>query len=217
MSKEQLLAIERQLHCPTGDEGVEMALNMNVTNEGMIASAIEALGVVDDEVILELGHGNGAHLSMLLSQGQGVRYHGLEISPTMQIEAQRIHQGEQRAEFHLYDGNTIPFDSQTFDKVISVNTLYFWNEPVQLLSNISRVMKPGGLLVLAFAQKEFMKTLPFVKSKFRLYDHQDFRALVHTSDLRLQALVDHTEEVKSKGGERVVRPFSVAIMVKENE
>ncbi|WP_192348554.1 methyltransferase domain-containing protein [Algoriphagus sp. Y33] len=59
-------------------------------------------------------------------------------------------------------------DSEAFDKVFTVNAIYFWSDPVVLAREIYRVLKPDGRLVVAFAGRDFMKKLPFTDFVFLL-------------------------------------------------
>lgn len=43
----------------------------------------------------------------------------------------------------------LPYDDESFDKVIAVETLYFWPDPVANLKEVHRILKPGGLVALA--------------------------------------------------------------------
>ncbi|MHC0443676.1 class I SAM-dependent methyltransferase, partial [Flavobacterium sp. 3-210] len=77
-------------------------------------------------------------------------------------EARKINRNfvsQKQAFFSLYDGNKIPFEDETFDKVFTVNTIYFWQKPEDLLSEIYRVLKPNGNFCLTFAEEDFMKKL----------------------------------------------------------
>ena len=49
------------------------------------------------------------------------------------------------------DGLTLPFWSDSFDRVFSVNTVYFWENPQEQLREMARVLKPHGRLLLGFA------------------------------------------------------------------
>ena len=44
---------------------------------------------------------------------------------------------------------SIPYDDKSFNKVIAIETFYFWSSPIANLREIRRVMKHGGLLALA--------------------------------------------------------------------
>jgi len=212
-SKEELAELERQLSCPEGAIGLEVAENMNESNISMTLAAIEKLDINSGDRVLEIGHGNCKHLLHIHEKGEGIDYCGLEISQTMHEEAKRIH-SKTSASFVLYDGNTIPFEVNSFDKVFTVNTIYFWKDAISLLQQIEQVLKPNGCCVIAFAQKSFMKNLPFVDSKFQLYDEEDMRKLVASSKLKIVDLVNISEIVQSKSFDEVKRDFIVVKLTK---
>lgn len=217
ITEEQLQGIAGQLSCPQGAQGIETGNMMHESNIGMTTAAIESLQITDGNYILELGHGNCGHLEKIFGQAASLRYAGLEISETMHTEARSKNEERvfgQQAAFQLYDGHIIPFAAGTFDKIMTVNTVYFWQDPVALLQEICRVLKPGGFFTLAFAQKEFMQQLPFVKYRFRLYDTAGITELISQTDFQLVEVVEKTEQVKSMSGDTIQRNFSVAKMKK---
>lgn len=211
-TEEQLLALEQQLSCPSGDLGLEVADRMNNTNIGMTLSSIDFLKLEDSNRVLELGHAACGHLEQLLSRADGVEYCGLEISESMWQAAVKRY-GE-RANFQLYDGVRIPFEDNSFDRVMSVNTIYFWSKPTELIQEIERVLKPGGFCVLAYADKSFMQDLPFVRDKFQLYGAQEIKQLVADSSMELVAIKNESEKVKSKTDQAVNRLYAMAKMRK---
>ncbi len=67
-----------------------------------------------------------------LKQAKNIRFFGLEISKTMQQEAESINKNllnQAHIEFQLYDGKTISFQDNSFDRIMTVNTVYFWENP----------------------------------------------------------------------------------------
>ena len=86
----ELQELASQLKCPNGIKGVEVADLMNETNISMTLHSIDRLNLLDNDSILELGHGNCAHLPYVLQQKKNLTYHGLEISELMYKEAKRI-------------------------------------------------------------------------------------------------------------------------------
>ena len=77
----------------------------------------------------------------------------------------------------VYDGQNIPFGEQSFDKIFTVNTLYFWKEPNTFLEEIYRVLRNNGTFVLTFGHKDFMSNLPFTQYGFQLYHTEDVEKL----------------------------------------
>lgn len=217
LSPSELKEIARQLSCPSGTQGLEMAQVMNDTNIGMTRASIQKLAVKAKHNILELGHGNCGHLELLFHQAQQLHYYGLEISETMQKEAKRINTAlikSEKAEFVLYDGKTIPFENDFFDRIMTVNTLYFWEKPATMFAELYRVLQPEGIFVLTFAQKEFMEKLPFTDYQFNLYNTADVQTLAANAGFSVMAVTDKTEEVKNKANQVVNRHFSIVEMKK---
>lgn len=217
MTDEELMNIADQLKGPHGPKGIDMATMMHETNIGMTLSAIESLAIADHDTILELGHGNAGHLKYILGEHPTSHYHGLETSTLMHEEAQTINQTyvtAGQATFHLYDGTNIPFDESSLDKIFTVNTLYFWANPLALLSSLHRVLKPGGRLSITFAQKSFMETLPFTRFGFELYDTEKAKALIAQTPFAIVDALTKTEKVKNKLGELVDRAYTTLVVTK---
>ncbi|UII33569.1 class I SAM-dependent methyltransferase [Fulvivirga ulvae] len=218
MTETELRQLEKQLGCPSGEMGIELGVTMHETNIGMTLNTIEFLDLHDGNLVLELGHGNCSHLEKLLGKAKNLAYHGLEISTLMHEEAQRINQqviADHKVDFKLYNGENIPFPESHFDRIMTVNTIYFWKEPEGFINEIGRKLKPNGCLVITFAQKDFMKNLPFVGENFTLYNQRDIEKLVEGSGLAITGYLDKTEEVKSKAGESVERFYSMVKLAKK--
>ena len=179
ITNQQLEAIESQLSCPSGDKGVAVGHAMHEGNIGMTLATIDALCIDEKEVVLEIGHGNCAHVKHIFAVSEPVKYIGLEISKTMHEEAQKqLSQVDaSKIEFKLYKGDTLPLESESIDKIMTVNTVYFWKEPLSFFMEIARVLKREGTCIVAFAEKGFMETLPFVNAKFSLYHINDIEML----------------------------------------
>jgi ubiquinone/menaquinone biosynthesis C-methylase UbiE len=209
---EQLKELATQLSKPSGEQGVEVANMMHDSNLGMTMSTANALKISDNDSILELGHGNGKHIAQILAQAKNVAYQGLEIAELMKQEAES--QNLSNASFKLFDGQIIPFESNSFTKAMTVNTIYFWQNPIELLNEVYRVLKPNGIFCIGFAQKEFMEMLPFTQHGFTLYNDGKLSALIGQTDFKIAKLESHTEKVRSKADEMVERTYTVASLIK---
>src|SRR5690554_5673878 len=146
MTTDELKEIASQLRNPHGENGIETGRLMHETNINMTLHAVDMLNLQNGDKILELGHGNGGHLEYLLGQRVGLVYHGLDISTLMNDEAKKINKvfiEKKQAYLSLYDGTNVPFPKNHFDKIFSVNTIYFWSDPEFLLMETYRVVKAG--------------------------------------------------------------------------
>jgi len=212
LNENELQQLAEQLSNPHGDFGLEVAQEMARTNLGMTQSAIRSLDLKPGDQILEIGHGNAAHLEYILSLSEGISYTGLEISETMHLEAKALNSHlakEGMIRFCHYEGQKIPFEDNSFTKIFSVNTVYFWSDPLAFVKEIHRVLNPSGRFSLAFAQKEFMERMPFTRFGFQLYDTADLASLLEKSDMRIESIEDFEEEVRAKSGEKTIRRYTV--------
>jgi ubiquinone/menaquinone biosynthesis C-methylase UbiE len=125
----------------------------------------------------------------------------------MNKEAKRIKQqfvDMQQASFNLYNGLNIPFADSYFDRIFTVNTIYFWAEPEFMMSELHRVIKPKGILNITFCQQNYMKQQPLTQFGFTLYDNEKIERLIDTTQFKIVGSDTQTEIVKSKTGDGLV-------------
>jgi len=212
LSEEELKELADQLRCPNGEQGILVAENMNSSNASMISETIESIPFSKVSSILELGHGNCSHLTALLSKKTGISYYGLEISEAMQSTALSLNKSLSETGnifFDLYNGTNIPFNNNQFDCVFSINTIYFWEKPEELLTEIHRVLKPDGILLLTFTSKETLEKLAFSKFGFNLYTLSDIERLAAHSGFTTEKIIEKKENAISKMGTPVERTFYI--------
>lgn len=206
----QLQKLAAQLRCPEGEEGIALGNAMNMRNLAVLLNGIQNLHLADGERLLELGYGNGGLLGYILSQAENLHYTGLEISPLMHQEASTFNQAYIQAgwaNYALYDGITLPIGEPLFDKILTVNTLYFWQDPATLLKNICNVLKIGGHFCVTFCERAMMEKLPFTHYGFQLYSVAEAKALMSSLPLVLIREDRKKDKVISKSGEIVDREF----------
>ncbi|WEK70079.1 MAG: class I SAM-dependent methyltransferase [Candidatus Chryseobacterium colombiense] len=216
MEKKDLKILARHLANPQGEKGIEIGEMMNATNIGMTLESIKTLLVEDNENILEIGHGNAAHVKSILNKARNIKYTGIDISETMHHEAKRLNEEyKNQTDFVLYEGEKLPFEDRTFDKIFTVNTVYFWEQPVEYLNEIYRVLKDNGTFVLTFGQRNFMEKLPFTQFDFTLYNTDEMEETVSKSHFKRMKTSEKEEDVKSKtGNETITRNYTVLTIKK---
>ena len=112
--------------------------------------AVHQIALDRPNTVVEVGFGQGRTVGLLLERGYRVL--GVDSSLTMVRQAvgrNRAACADGRAELRHGDGVTIPFPDGVADAALSVHTVYFMPDLAATLTDLARVLRPGGLLVLA--------------------------------------------------------------------
>ena len=96
------------------------------------------------ETILDVGCGGGWLVRELASRVPQGRAVGMDLSDEMLARARRNPANVRNAEFIVGSVDTIPRPDATFDKVISIESSYYWPDPAAGVREIFRVLRPGG-------------------------------------------------------------------------
>lgn len=106
--------------------------------------------------IIDVGSGPGG-VSIAFAQA-GAQITGVDIEEDLyKISKNHAEFYGVYANFVLYDGVKLPFKDNHFDHAISVSVIEHVDNPVLYLSEIYRVIKPGGMLYLGFPNKFWPK------------------------------------------------------------
>ncbi|AAV81625.1 class I SAM-dependent methyltransferase [Idiomarina loihiensis] len=208
----QILA--SQLRHPSGEHASEVALNMNSANGQLNVKCIDLLNLQNSESLLEIGPGNGVFAADIIKRADNLSYTGVDWSADMVAEAKRMNEDivtSGQATFQQGNSSQLNFDNNVFDKVLTVHTLYFWDNPLEHLVEIRRVLKPQGLFCLAFGESSFMKDLPFVPYGFELYDRELACNLLQDAGFRLLNAEYYAEQGVSNTGEVVDKIINIII------
>jgi SAM-dependent methyltransferase len=119
--------------------------------------------------VLEIGLGYGT-LGQLLA-AHGADYYGVDIAPgPVEMMRERLRRVGKDLDGRVRQGSALqlPFEEATFDYVYTIGCLHHTGEVPRSVSEVHRVLRPGGTAVVM------------------LYNAHSFRQLVHVSRLRLR-------------------------------
>jgi SAM-dependent methyltransferase len=123
------------------------------SNRRRNAWAVSLLDVQRDDRVLEIGFGPGIAIRELARLAADGHVCGLDHSEVMLRQATRrnadgVWRG--RIELRLGSVERVPAFEVPFDKILAVNALQFWDQPVEPLRELRRVLTSGGRIAIAF-------------------------------------------------------------------
>ncbi len=196
MDKEFLQQLAQQLRKPDGDMGKKVGENMNTSNALMNTFTLQELKVQSDETILEIGMGNGFFIKDILGSDDSITYYGCDYSELMISEASALNKTfieTGQVKFFHTSADKLPFLAHSIDKVFTINTIYFWSNPSVELTEIHRVLKPGGKFFLTVRSKSTMENIPVTQFGFKIYDQSLLKDLLKTSGFEVLQVVEKAE------------------------
>ena len=128
-----------------------------------IADAILVASPVLKGKILDVGCGSKPYKKLLSSED----YIGIDIATSTHNSC---------AFDKVFDGVNIPYEDQFFDNVICTEVLEHAADPVRLMSEIKRVLKPGGHALITVPMVIEHHEIPYDRRRFTVYGLQDLVA-----------------------------------------
>ena len=112
--------------------------------------AFGRLKFVDGESVLDVGCGGGGNLVRILERCPKSRADGIDYSEESVACSRKVtRKFANRCSILCGDAMRLPYRDDTFDRVVSFESIYFWPDPVRGLKEICRVLKQGGKVMIA--------------------------------------------------------------------
>jgi ubiquinone/menaquinone biosynthesis C-methylase UbiE len=124
--------------------------------------ALAALALVENDVLLDVGCGTGA--AVRDAAPRITRAVGFDLSPGMiaQAKDRARSAGLDNVDFHTGDvSGRLPFDDGAFTAVVCTTAFHHFPRPRDTMNEISRVLAPGGRLVIADANRRHPAVFAF--------------------------------------------------------
>ena len=136
----------------------------------------EILDLQREDRVLEVGFGPGKLINEMAEITTEGVVKGIDFSKVMLKKASklnRLYMTKGKVILQKGECSTLPFANQSFDKLCSINTLYFWKEPGKYFTEMFRVIKSGGMIVVGFRDDKQMSNLKLSTDVFSYYSKDE--------------------------------------------
>lgn len=135
---------------PNGIYGTIIANMMNKGYAPLSKWAFEVCPLKNGEKVLDVGCGGGGNMVRIMKQCSESQVYGIDYSQTsVECSRKNTEKFSDRCSVSYGDAMFLPYDDNTFDRVVSFESIYFWTDPMKGIQEIMRVLKKGGKIVLA--------------------------------------------------------------------
>lgn len=182
--------IAKQFADPKGFGGTIISLVMNRQNRPLYDETIRLLKLTDSDSVLDIGCGNGFVLN-LLARRYNATFAGIDPSQEIieaAIRRNRKYVKGENMSFSCQDVGSLSFADESFSKVYTVNTVYFWDDLKTPMDEIRRVLKPGGYFINTLYTNEALSRFSHTQFGYTRYTPEDLIAAGENVGLRVKAV-----------------------------
>lgn len=115
-----------------------------------------ACGICRDRDVLEVACGSGQGLGMLARVARSIR--AGDYTETL-LQMARAHYGD-RVELRRFDAQAVPYPDHSFDVILLFEALYYIPSAEKFVQECRRLLRPGGTVLIATANKDLFDFNP---------------------------------------------------------
>ena len=142
----------------------DLAIKITMPEKKFRNRLVDFVNPKEDEKILEFGFGTAQNIIILKQRFPDSYVQGVDIDPKIKSIAEyKLNKAGIHAPLFLYDGNKLPFEDKSFDKVYSSLVFHQLDSVTKLkcLLEINRILKPEGELIIGDWGKAKTKWMRF--------------------------------------------------------
>ncbi len=163
---------------------IESAHPWSVGRRDIVSRLVKGLGTPKDADILEVGTGGGALVEDMVNDGfTGVV--GIDMSPL----AVRAAQGRGLSQVLQGDATALEYEDESFDLVIASDVLEHLVDERRALAEWSRVLRPGGQLIVFVPAFAFLWSQHDVENQhYRRYSRSMLESVLKVSQFKIDRI-----------------------------
>lgn len=215
MSEISNTELGRQLMKPSGEIGLKVAENMNITNNKLYDFVISNIKINNNDNLLEIGFGNGKTIHKFFDVNPYINYYGVDFSELMCNEAiENTKQYSSKVTISCQNAIKMTFEDNYFDTIVTLNTIYFWENIEKQLLEFKRILHKGGQLVIGYRPKSSMEKLPFTHEVFTHFEADEIRHII--GKIGFKIIKEATNETTVKSVEKgMIDMFDICLIVEK--
>jgi ubiquinone/menaquinone biosynthesis C-methylase UbiE len=173
---------------PNGFGGIISTKIMNIINQRQYKAVLENIQIKQNQNILDIGFGNGYLINKLLKQNIPKNIYGIEISNDMINKVKNKNKkyiDSGILKIFLENTSETSFENNIFDKIYTINTIYFWQELDKCFSEIKRIIKPDGIFINVIYTKEYLNKIIYTKYGFNKYSTEEMENITKDNGMEI--------------------------------
>ncbi|MCY1118905.1 class I SAM-dependent methyltransferase [Bacillus safensis] len=152
--------IGKQMREPKGLFSKWVARYMEKNHHNINEWTLQLLNIQENDRILEIGTGRGITLSKVAEKLDRGKVYGVDASRHMIKYAKRKHKKlteQDKAVITFGKAEQLPFEDRSFNKLFTVQTIYYLKDIEQVMKEVYRVLQVDGEVFLSFQKQELIK------------------------------------------------------------
>ena len=149
--------------------------------------AFDNLALRPHDRVLEVGFGGGYLLGRMATVVTDGFLAGVDVSPAMVAFCEKRHRSLVEAgklELKCAKAESLPYPSGYFTKACTVNSIFYWENAPQAISELYRVLEEGGMLVMCFTCKRCIEAKKFARHGVALYEADKVCQMMESAGFR---------------------------------
>jgi len=166
----------------------KMVLNMmNFGHAPLTNWGLKLINFQKEWTILDIGCGGGATLKRLLKRSDGAKVYGIDISEESVAKSKKVCKDLLGNRVFVCQGSAqkLPYDSDKFDLITAVETIYFWKDLPECFKEVHRVLKKGGRFAIMIEVVEDDSIWKDVVEGMKVYSPEQILILLNEAGFTL--------------------------------